>query len=130
MKYLLDTHIFIWSAMSDHKLSRQVKDILEGTSEINVSLVTLWEISLKFGLGKLELQGSNPEKFWQDSRKMDYKLLALKFEEAVSFHHLPREHNDPFDRMLVWQAIRNDMTFISNDTKLDAYQKFGLKIIR
>ncbi len=130
MKYLLDTHIFIWSLTEDRKLSPQVKEILEDVEETSVSVVSLWEISLKFGLGKLELKGSTPEKLWMESKKMNYRFLPLAFDEVVSYHHLPREHNDPFDRMLVWQAIKNDMILISNDIRLDVYEKLGLKIIR
>jgi PIN domain nuclease of toxin-antitoxin system len=116
--------------MTNEKLSRQIKIILEGEKEVHVSLISLWEISLKFGLGKLELRESSPEKLWTDSLKMNYKLLPLNFEETISFHQLPREHNDPFDRMLVWQAIKNDLVLISIDKQLDVYQKFGLKILR
>jgi PIN domain nuclease of toxin-antitoxin system len=130
VKYLLDTHIFIWSLTDDHKLSRQVKGILEDVEDTSVSVVSLWEISLKFGLGKLELKGSTPEKLWMDSKKLNYRFLPLAFDEVISFHHLPKEHNDPFDRMLVWQAIKNNMILISNDVGLDIYEKLGLKIVR
>lgn len=61
---------------------------------------------------------------------MSFEILSLKAEDAASFYHLPRiAHKDPFDRMLIWQAIRENMALISNDSKIAAFQDYGLKIL-
>jgi PIN domain nuclease of toxin-antitoxin system len=114
MKYLIDTHFLLWSLFSPEKISRPIAKILkEPGNRIFVSTITFWEIALKFSLNKLELEGITPGA-----------------EDAASFYHLPRiSHKDPFDRMLIWQAIREKLVLISKDGKISAYEEYGLKIL-
>lgn len=131
MKYLIDTHIFLWSLFSPGKISRHAAKIIKDpANRIMVSTITFWEISLKYALNKLELEGITPDELPEFASKMNFKLLSLNAEDAASFYHLPRiTHKDPFDRMLIWQAIREKMVFISKDKKIEAYEEYGLKIL-
>lgn len=129
MKFLLDTHVFAWSLMNPAKLSEKVKKILVNESSLYISVVSLWEISIKFNLGKLELDGLTPEELFSVGEKWGLKLLPISGKEAISFYKLERLHKDPFDRMLIWQSISNGMTLLSKDNRMIAYEKFGLNLI-
>ena len=131
MKYLIDTHIFLWSLFSPAKILRPVAKIIKDPgSRIFVSTITFWEIALKFSLNKLKLEGITPDELPEFANKMNYELLSLSAEDAASFYHLPRiSHKDPFDRMLFWQAIREKMVLISIDSEISAYKDYGLKIL-
>ncbi len=131
MKYLIDTHIFLWSLFSPEKIPRTIAKIIkEPGNRIFVSTITFWEIALKFSLKKLELKGITPGDLPEFANKMNYELISLSAGDAASFYHLPRiSHKDPFDRMLIWQAIRGKMVLISKDSKISAYEDYGLKIL-
>lgn len=129
MKYLIDTHIFIWSMLQPDKLSVNTRKILEKSPHVFVSTIVLWELSVKFGLGKLLLKGTTPEDLWARASSVGYKSLLFSPEEAVSFHHLEKFHKDAFDRMLVWQALKNNMILISMDERMKLYCKNGLQLI-
>ncbi len=131
MKVLIDTHILLWALISPQKLTVSQKKILEdGKNEIYVSAISLWEISLKHSLGKLELENVTIKNILKAITDTGFELLDLRSVEAISFHELPKLHNkDPFDRMLICQAIYNDFTFMSQDSKLEDYKKLGLILI-
>ena len=131
MKYLIDTHIFLWSLFSPEKISKPIAIILrEPNNQIFVSTITFWEIALKFSLNKLELEGITPGELPEFANKMNYDFLSLNAEDASSFYLLPRiSHKDPFDRMLNWQAIREKLVLISKDSKISAYEEYGLKAL-
>jgi PIN domain nuclease of toxin-antitoxin system len=127
--YLLDTHTFLWSIFESNRLSLQVHSILSNyDNTIYVSSVTFWEISLKFALGKLELEPYTPEELITAANKLGFKTLCLEAEEAANFYHLPKMlHKDPFDRMLIWQAISKDLILLSKDEQFGQYSEYGLK---
>jgi len=129
MNYLLDTHALIWALFDPEKLSPLVRDtIVSQENDIAVSVVSFWEISLKFAIGKLELYGVKPEELPDYAEQMDIEIIPIHSSEAASFYKLPRiEHKDPFDRMIVWQAIQRKIGLISKDHYLNEYQRFGLK---
>jgi PIN domain nuclease of toxin-antitoxin system len=131
MNCLLDTHTFLWAAMSPEKLSHEARAIiLDVTNDIRVSVVTFWEVSLKFALGKIELRGVTPAELPEAATQMGFVLLTLAPQDAATFHQLPRlQHKDPFDRMLVWQAIRQHLTLLSKDSELGQYQAHGLRVL-
>ena len=131
MKYLIDTHIFLWSLFSPEKISVHIAKIIkESGNKVFVSTITFWDIALKYSLKKLELEGITPDALPEFAKQMRFELLGLSAEDAASFYHLPRTtHQDPFDRMLIWQAIREKMVLISKDSKILAYEDFGLKIL-
>ena len=131
MKYLIDTHILLWSLFSPEKISRHVAKVIKDSgNRVFVSTISFWEISLKFSLNKLELEGITPDELPEFASKMNLGLLSLSAEDAASFYHLPKiRHKDPFDRMLIWIAIREKMVLISKDSKMTAYEDYGLKIL-
>ena len=110
-------------------LSARVRELLgRPDTRCSVSAVTFWELSLKHALGKLDLTGIQPADFPRLADEMDFTVLPLDGSTAASFHQLPHSaHRDPFDRLLVWQAIRSDLTLISKDTALDAFATSGLR---
>ncbi len=123
--------ILAWSPTAPEKISRPIAKIIkEPGNRIFVSTITFWEIALKFSLNKLELEGITPGDFPEFANKMNYELRSLSAEDAASFYYLPRiSHKDPFDRMLIWQAIRGKMVLVSKDSKISAYEDYGLKIL-
>ena len=105
--------------------------IRKSENRIFVSSVTFWEIALKYALKKLELKGITPDELPEFADRMDFEILNLNAEDAASFHNLPRiAHRDPFDRMIIWQAIREKMILISKDKEIQFYREFGLKILK
>jgi len=131
MSYLLDTHTFLWAASAPEKLPAKVRKIIEDASNnVFVSKLSFWEISLKFGLGKLDLKESSPEQLPEAAVKMGFEILELDVDHVSSCHRLPREgHKDPFDRMLVWQAIQQNLVLVSGDGLLGDYVPCGLSLV-
>jgi PIN domain nuclease of toxin-antitoxin system len=131
MNCLLDTHAFLWTAMHPEQLSRHTRAlILDAANDIHVSVVTFWEVSLKFALGKIELQGITPAELPDAAIQMGFTLLPLAPRDAATFYQLPRfQHKDPFDRMLVWQSICQNLTLLSRDPDLRQYQPHGLRVL-
>ena len=123
MNCLLDTHTFLWAAMDPEKLSRRARvTILDAANDIHVSVVTFWEVSLKFALGKMALQGTTPEELPDAASQMGFTLLALAPQDASTFYQLPRfQHKDPFDRILICQAIAGGMTILTPDSHISRY---------
>jgi PIN domain nuclease of toxin-antitoxin system len=132
MIYLLDTHALIWTILETDKLSRKIKDIIiDKNNEICVSTVSFWEISLKTRIKKFSFENINIKDFPKYIRKMDFTIIDLEEKETITFYELPQKenHKDPFDRMLIWQAITKNMIIISKDKLFEQYKKDGLKFI-
>ena len=131
MIYLLNTHAFIWATLESKKLSNFCKEIISNKdNEICVSTVSFWEISLKAELKKFSFGNIDISDFPKHARKMDFTIIDLQEEETITFHKLPEKenHKDPFDRMLIWQAITKKMTLISKDEQFEQYKKDGLNL--
>lgn len=130
MNYLIDTHILLWSAIHPEKLSPHIHGtLINPDNHVDVSSISFWEISLKWGIGKLDIRGLTPEDFPRIALETGYELIGLSPEDASTFHQLPViDHRDPFARMLAWQAIRHDLTLITVDPAFSAYETQGLKL--
>src|SRR3989344_1459233 len=125
MNYLLDTSTLLWSLFSPKQLSKKARIILLNKhNAIYVSAISFWEISLKYSLGKLDLPNVEPQELLNVSKQSGFQILSLKADIVASFHQLPRAHKDPFDRMLVWQAIQSNYTLISKDKEMRKYEKY------
>lgn len=131
MKHLVDTHVFLWTVLSPKRIPKRVKIILLDTELTKyVSIITFWEISLKFSLGKIDLRGVLPDKFPAIARNTGFEILSLDPDTASSFYKLPKIRNkDPFDRMLAWQAIREDCFLLTRDKEFFSYKDEGLNIV-
>lgn len=131
MNYLLDTHTLIWSILDVKKLSPKSRKIIgDRQNLILVSAVNFWEISLKFSLGKLKLRGIMPDEIPELAVESGFELITLSPEETASYHNLKGNwHRDPFDRMLIWQAIQQDLILISKDEAMKKYSEDGLKAV-
>lgn len=131
MIYLLDTHVFLWAIIDETKLSENAFSLIENNQNtILISAVSLWEISLKFALGKLKLVGLEPNELMDQGKALGFEFTPLLPEYPVSNYKLEGTwHKDPFDRMLIWQAIQQNITLISKDQNIAKYQSSGLKII-
>ena len=130
MIYQLDTHYMIWAISDTKKLSKKIKDALTNPgNQIIVSTISFWEISLKSALGKLEIRGLSPEDLPGLCLQMGFDIVPLSARESSTYHQLKSTwHKDPFDRMLIWQAISNGYTLISTDSTVKKYVSEGLKI--
>jgi PIN domain nuclease of toxin-antitoxin system len=132
MNLLLDTHTLLWTIAQSDKLSTTaLREITDINNSVSVSAVSLWEIALKHGLGKLTVEHLNLNDIPLYCKKMGFKLIPLKPEEALDSYGLSQksDNKDPFDRMLIYQCIRNNYVMVSKDSKFSAYWEDGLTVI-
>jgi len=130
MNYLVDTHVLLWSFLETDKLSENVKSILmDDKNLIYYSPVSLWEISIKYGLKKLSLKGGTPDDFFDELNNSYYNCKTINNLDLITNYKLQVHHKDPFDRFLIWEAIRNDFILISVDENMKLYKKDGLRVI-
>jgi PIN domain nuclease of toxin-antitoxin system len=130
MNYLLDTHTLIWALTDTKKLPTTTRAALEdSTSVSHVSAVTFWEMAIKIRSGRLEPIGD-----WDSAipyvELLGFRTIPLLPEEAAASKNLTEDtHFDPFDRMLIWQAIDRDMTLVSRDPEFKKFKADGLKLL-
>lgn len=131
MSYLVDTHAFLWVVLSPKKISSKVKTILFDPELTKyVSLITFWEISLKYQLGKIDLKGILPDALPSVAKETGFEILDLGLDTVSTFYKLPKKaHKDPFDRMLAWQAIKEDCVLLTRDKEFSGYKDNGLNIV-
>ena len=124
-RYLLDTHVFIWLVTHSRRLSPAVRAIIaDPRAENFVSLASIWEISIKLGLGKLTPLPDEPEVLISTSELLP---LNIEINHAKLAGRLPLLHRDPFDRMLVAQAQIEDLILITDDCKIEKYDVATLR---
>jgi PIN domain nuclease of toxin-antitoxin system len=128
---LVDTHTFLWTVFSPDNLSQKARKAIEDPDNaVYVSTVTYWEISLKYALGKLVLMDVLPDALPDVSKQMGFESMHVDDRTASTFYRLPRNvHKDPFDRLIVWQAISQNLVLVTKDRKLSYYKKLGLKTL-
>lgn len=121
MTLLLDTHVLLWFLFGDPRLSLATKASIEAPeAAVVVSLVSFWEIALKIRIGKLSI---DLESVFDDVRGAGFTILALKEGHIRTLRQLPLipGHRDPFDHLLIAQAVAEDATFLSNDAWVAHY---------
>ena len=122
MKYLLDTHILLWFLTDDKKLSRRARQLIESSSnESFLSIVSLWEIAIKTGLGKLDLDKPFEQMFPEQLYLNNIKISDITVNSLIKLTTLPFHHRDPFDRLIIAQGLVENLPIISVDTDFDAY---------
>lgn len=118
MSFLLDTHILVWWLEDLRRLPQHVSSILQDESvRIFVSIATAWELEIKRALGKIE----TPDDLPQVIDENNFSVLPVEFEHIASLRTLPLLHRDPFDRMLLAQALAEGLTLITHDPALKRY---------
>lgn len=116
-RFLADTHILLWSWHARPELPGRYVDILQSDAIVHVSIATIWEISIKAGLGKLKTIDRVADRISQSG----FRLLPIAAEHAEFVRVLPHNHRDPFDRMLIAQAMCENLTLMSVDPTFSAY---------
>ena len=120
MTYLLDTHALIWFLESDSRLPEATRTRVETTPTVFISIVSLWEIAIKANIGKLAL--SFPFSTIEPNLvELGITQIPITLADLEVYLSLPLHHRDPFDRLLVAQAMKHSLTFISRDSQMDAY---------
>ena len=119
-RLLLDTHALIWFVSNDPNLPVSTRDKIESADDVFLSIASLWEMAIKLNIGKLPLQG-NFEDIEPQLIAAGLTILPVTFADTVQFRYLPLHHRDPFDRILVAQAINHSLVLVSRDVAFDAY---------
>lgn len=116
---LLDTHAFLWAIDNSPKLSQKArKAIVDGNNIVFVSAATAWEIAIKKSIGKLKIPNGD---YLEELRLHRFTPLDITTEHALTVENLSPHHKDPFDRMLIAQALVEKLTLITGDPKIKAY---------
>jgi len=122
MRYLLDTHTLIWFISGDKELSTKARKAIEADDAINfVSIASLWEISIKISMDRLELN-STFDKLAEQMADNNFQILPITFDDVLMLSTLSFHHKDPFDRMIIVQGITNKLTIISKDKSFSDYK--------
>jgi PIN domain nuclease of toxin-antitoxin system len=122
VRLLLDTHAFLWWVTDDDRLSERAGELIaDGANDVYFSAASAWEIAIKAGLGRIRL----PDEAWtftpDQLERNAFQALPVHVAHAVAVITLPDVHRDPFDRMLVAQAITEGLTIVSADPELARY---------
>jgi PIN domain nuclease of toxin-antitoxin system len=131
MRLLLDTHTFLWTLLEPERLPLKARSAIENpASEVYVSAISLWEIAIKERIGKINLIGLILDDLLPFAETMGFLPITLAPDEAVIHGKLTENtHFDPFDRMLIWQAISRKMILISGDAEFNRFKPDGLKLL-
>ena len=122
MQYLLDTHVLIWWITSDKRLSKKANTLIRThRNTLFWSVASAWEVSIKYALGKLVFNELPEDLFSRELDKNHINTLPITNSHAFMAGQLPPHHKDPFDRLLVAQAIIESLGIISNDPMLKLY---------
>jgi PIN domain nuclease of toxin-antitoxin system len=122
MNLLLDTHTFLWWAAEPAKLSPNADSALHDTANtLYLSVASIWEMQIKLQLGKLTLSKPLPDLIQNQQHANGLRLLAIEPAYIYSLADLPQHHKDPFDRLIIAQALAESMTVVGADGKFSAY---------
>jgi PIN domain nuclease of toxin-antitoxin system len=122
MAFILDTHAFLWFVSGDKQLPITVKDkIIDINQPCFISIASFWEITIKNQIGKLELNISLEELFEYANRNQ-IEVVQITYDHLFTLSTLPQHHSDPFDRIIISQAIAEKMTLISKDKEFKKYK--------
>ena len=131
MKYLLDTHVFLWATGQSKRLPAQITaTITDPKNDVFVGSVSFWEIAIKVRAGKLDIGRIKPGDLPARAVDMGFILIELLAKEAATMGKLAEDsHFDPFDRMLIWQAISRKLILVSRDNEFKRFAADGLKLL-
>jgi len=120
MRLLLDTHVYLWWLSDDPGLSSRAKSMIAGAAEVYVSSASVWEASIKAGIGKLDV---DIDELVMQIEANGFLELPIRAKHAAAIRLLPALHNDPFDRLLIAQAMCEPLRFVTHDSKLKGYSE-------
>jgi len=122
VRLLLDTHAFLWFVLKDRQLSSMaLNHIIDPLNDVLISPASYWEIAIKISLGKYQLPGSFETWMHHQIQGNNFEILPIQIAHAATLSTLPFHHRDPFDRLLIAQALTEAVPLISADKLLDAY---------
>lgn len=121
MKFLLDTHAFLWFVNDDPQLSLAAKTLMESEVDLLLSVASLWEISIKVSIGKLDLPKSFDLFIPEQLQINEIEVLPIELQHLSIVASLPLHHRDPFDRLLISQSLVEEMSIIGTDEVFDQY---------
>ena len=128
MNLLLDTHVALWAITDNPKLPPSARELIQADkTTVWVSAASIWEITIKHGLGRGDMPVSGPDalRYFTES---GYRFLAVEPEHAAAVGDLPAHHQDPFDRILVAQALVEPMRLMTRDATVALYSDTIIKI--
>lgn len=126
MAYLLDTHSFLWFINGDDQLPEKAKNaIMDSEAVKHISIASLWEIAIKVNLGKLNLEMSYVD-LRQQIIDNGFEILPITFEHTAALVSLALHHRDPFDRMIIAQALSEQLTVIGKDENFYKYNSLKM----
>ena len=127
MKYLLDTHTLLWFINGDNRLNKRLIECIENyNNEIFISSVSLWEIAVKINIGKLKLRKEYKEFIPKQLEINNIEILNISHTHLIENINLPMHHRDPFDRLIISQALAENLTIITKDGN---FKKYKIKLI-
>jgi PIN domain nuclease of toxin-antitoxin system len=127
VKLLLDTHAFLWWVEGAPALGRRARAaVSDPDNEVFVSIASCWELAIKLSLGKLRLSQSLERFIPEQLTRNGFGLLGIEFRHVARIGDLPFHHRDPFDRMLVAQALLDDLAIVSADR---VFRKYGVTVV-
>ena len=128
MSFLLDTNVLLWLLAGSERVDEQTRSMLaDPRNTILVSVVSGWEIAIKVGLGKLNVPPNIAGWLPGALATSRLRVLPITLAHALGVEHLPPHHGDPFDRLLIAQAIEEDLTLVSADAQ---FERYGVSVIR
>lgn len=126
MRFLLDTHIFLFFINGDNAISKKIIELINNpNTEKYISIVSIWEITIKLNIGKLKLK-DDINSIYQLLDKYQVRILQPSKYDFTTYSKLPLIHKDPFDRLIISQAIANDLTLITDDQYIKSYPNLKL----
>jgi PIN domain nuclease of toxin-antitoxin system len=125
MRLLLDTHIFCWSFYEPGRLSLEAREAMNGADEVFVSSASMWEVAIKVRLGKMN---ADPQELFEQIEANGFQELPVWSKHALLVANLPMHHTDPFDRLLIAQAISEPLHLLTADPQLRRYSELVIQV--
>ena len=122
LKVLVDTHALLWWMGGDGRLSDRARGILEnGANQRLISIVSLWEIAIKASSGRLPTYGLTVSCIAEELREQRFEVIPVRLTDLVRIEKLPWIHRDPFDRLLITQALEENVPMLTSDEAIVKY---------
>ncbi|WP_233830220.1 type II toxin-antitoxin system VapC family toxin [Paraburkholderia sp. ZP32-5] len=125
MRLLLDTHVFLWAVTDDRKLTKAARKLILDAADVFVSSASIWEASIKAGLGKLHV---DVNLLVSEIEASGFTELPVRAVHAAMVRDLPDIHRDPFDRLLVAQALSEPLRLLTSDAHLSKYTDLVISV--